>query len=175
MELTPDMVSYLGIMSIVTGYIAKWLEHDPAAEPEPVADFIWTGANMPFKGQDKKRLLDMVEIGYDSVIARAGLKDIIDAFNQFPNYSEEQKQVFMEVAQLTGIMRQEDLPMIQTVDDLAPYVDEFRKHMNVQLSPEGREWICRFLNKVALRAGKPAPHPEFMKGATPQKGGRDNL
>ncbi len=130
---------------------------------------------MPFKGQDKKRLLDMVDLGYDAVVAKAGLKDIIDAFNQFPNYSQEQIQTFLEVAQITGIMRPEEVPMIHTVDDLATYVDEFRKHMTLQLGAEGREWICRFLNAVALKAGKPAPHPEFMKGAAPQKGGRDNL
>jgi len=174
-QLTPDVVSYLGIMPIVSGYIMKYEQGDPDADPERVGGFLWTSANMPFKEQDKKRLLSLVDTGYDNIVGKPELKAIIDGFNQFPNYSQEQVQTFLEVAQITGIMKPEEVARVSSIDDLAPLVDEFRNHMSVQMGPNGREWICKLLNSVAIRAGKPAPHPEFMKGAAPQKGGRDNL
>jgi hypothetical protein len=175
MQITPDIASYLGIMPVVTGYIIKWTEGDPKAGPEEIADFLWMSANMPFKDQDKKRLLSLVDTGYDAIVNKPELKQIIDGFNQFPNYTQEQVQTFLEVAQITGIMRPEDVAQVRTIDDLAPLVDEFRNHMGIQMGPKGREWVCKLLNAVALKAGKVAPHPEFMKGATAPRGGRDNL
>ena len=175
MQLTPEIVDYLGIMPMITGSIDKWDRGDEESNPEKTADFVWRMAGMPFKGEEKKRLISLVDTGYDQIVNKPELKAIIEQFNQWPNYSTEQCQVFLEVAQITGIMKQEDVRRVKTVDDLGPAVDEFRNHMAIQMGPRGREWICRLLNRVASLSGKVAPHPEFMKGATAPRGGRDNL
>jgi len=175
-EMDPDLKEYLGLMRNITNYIIAFNGGDNDAAPEAVGKTIWIGVAVPGKEKDKEKLLSIVDMGYDKIANRKDLNDIIAGLDAFPNFTPEQTAAFIEAAVISGIIKPEEVNQLEDVGDLGPALDEFRNHVAIQRSPGGREWICRLLNAIALKAKRPAPHSEFLPGAQGQRrGGADNL
>jgi len=175
-EMNADLKTYLGYMKSLSNYIIAYNDGDNDAAPESVGKTVWLGVAMPGKEDDRAKLLSIVDMGYDQIVNRKDLNDLIAGLDTFPNFTPEQTEAFLEATILSGIMKPEEVNQLEDVGDLGPAMDEFKNHIAIQRSPKGREWICRLLNAIALKAGRPAPHAEFLPGSQcAQRGGADNL
>ncbi|VVB53399.1 Uncharacterised protein [uncultured archaeon] len=173
-ELPDELKQYLEQMTTVSSYIVAWADGDTSAAPEAVAGTLYLG--LATKPEDRKKLVDVAEQGFDKQMSRPDLKQILEDFGTFPSWSADQINAFVSAAVKAGLMTEKDVQEAKELLDLAPVVDEFKNHIAIQTGPKGREWYCRFLNAIALRAGKTAAHPEFLPGANANnRAGRDNL
>ena len=173
-ELPEDFKTYLSYMKGLSTYIVAWEEGDKDASPESIAGMVWLGT--AGNSTSRAKLTGLVEKGYDAIIQDPQLTSVIKGLDAFPNFTQEQLRVFVAAATVAEIIDDKELDAMVEVTDLAPAVDEFRNHITIQSSPKGREWFCRLLNSIALKANKPAPHAEFLPGGqAARRGGADNL
>jgi hypothetical protein len=173
-QLPEDFEWYLGQMKTLTTYIVSWMDGDRDADPERVAGAVWLGTAVNPTGRAK--LIAVAEKGYDAIVKSPELVDVLARLNKFPEFTPEETNVFLTVAMKAGILTPANIAAAKDLVDLAPAVDELLNHIGIQRGAQGREWFCRLLNTVALKAGKPAPHAEFLPGAQArEEAGRDNL
>lgn len=167
--ITQDMATYLDLMPTLTYYIMGWDKGDAKCHPEAVGDFVWMGLQIPGREDQKRKLLSVVEKGYDSIAKDQALLNIIASLQRFPNFTRDEIVILCNAAIIAKMLKPEELQTMQNISDLAPVVDSFQNHYTIQTSTRGREWFGRFLNFIAKSAGKPQPHPEYMEGAANQK------
>lgn len=173
-NIPEDFKTYLSYLKSLSTYIVAWADGDKDAAPEAVAGTIWLGTSV--SATNRAKILGLVEQGYDQIVGREDLKKIIAGLDKYPNFTREEAELFITAALLSEIVTQEDVDSITSIEDASPAVDEFRNHIKIQLSPKGREWFCKLLNAIALKANKAVPHPEFLPGAgAARKSGADNL
>ena len=173
-QIPPDFKYYLEQMKTLTTYIVAWSDGDDDASPERIAATIWLGTTGDSAKRDK--LKKLAEEGYDNIVSAPELDNTINALARFPQFTDDETQAFLNVLLTAQIITPADVAQAKDLTDLTPAVDELMNHITIQKSAKGREWYCRLLNAIALKAGVPAPHAEFIPGAQPQAAaGRDNL
>ena len=173
-QIPEDVKTYLGYAKTLTTYIVEWESGNKDANPEAIAGIVWLGTiNQP---DSRTKLLSLAEQGFDKLYQNPELVKVLKGLDSFPNFDQGQVGAFIMAATTAGIITPQEVATLTDVTDLAPAVDELRNHIKIQTSPKGREWFCRLLNSIAIRAGRAAPHIEFLPGGQTARGdGRDNL
>ena len=156
---------YVANMKTVTGYIVAWndAKGDSGASPANVAGTVWVAAGLKPGARDA--LLKAVDVGYDKLIMRTApfIERLILAYPAGLNQQEIQA---LYEALIVGGFYSGIPPNIESV---AGAVKELQDHVAIQTGPQGRRWLCAFLNELAMKASKPLPHPELVKSPQGRK------